>query len=1815
MDMQGSMQEYLASVLKNRHGHNRRLYALMLLALFVVSGVAWQLRLVGVTLTEDTFCGYEEHIHDETCEGDPVLLCQECVEPHVHTPEAGCYETQSALNCELEVHAHGDACYTWALICAEAHEHVGTCYQANFDCEIEEHDHGESCYTVEQSLICPLEEGAVHEHTDPCWEAVYVCEMEEHVHEPDCYSDFSAVESETGWMASLPQTLTGYWGEDLLSVAESQLGYRESSRNFLTDGSGIRHGYTRYGDWWWDGWEYEDWNGMFLSFCMYYAGIPETRIPYAASYSEWAELLKKQDLSLRDGSYFPDCGDIAAILPAQSDAAVLSIVESWDDDVLTVIQGDVEGQVRRVKYDMTVTQLMGYLSLSDAGASQRPAEPTETTLSTETTAETTQTTDPGETTVPGETESQATEPGETTPAEATEPSGEATEPLPELTEAERMAVEDLIFIVDGMPTAEEIGAELARLEDLGDQEALSAYRDKMLGNVTWALTTYDGFTDAQRAAVTNAEKIEAYRPLLIPGNQDLVAPGKGYTLTLTCPGNALPQGTTVHTQAYSPDSEAYQTWLSQTADLLPDMAIVNAWIYDITLLNGEETVEPSAPVAVRLDLDQPLPAGEETAYIAIHFGTGGPEILPVEAVVEDGQIVSFLHTQSSFSPVAYAAVAPTKNPTDIGPDWLPVYYYVCIDDAWTMVGSTKTGWYGDYSTSQYTNTNRDRVTLEQVSSILGPYEFDANAANPAVQLIYQRRDDTNNRMHNDTQVYEDPVTGHKMVPIAKNALKTMGYNLYYVPTNTNNGYDKDASDFGVPAANSRFYSVSVLDANNLVYQNAEDLPQTQIVRNGKTVSVTVKAFEGGWQFTGSDGTAVATTMADNGDGTVTCTAAVTKKLVLSPKTNILEGASASQKPVHFMVWLDGKWTEVGSVDTSYYLEGYCKGSNDSAGNPRYRWFITTDQAYSVLAPFGFDPSAIVSDADEIVPSKNGEVKCMYFMHQTGPINTSGKDVYSSGRWSRMSDGKTWAIGMSYNSQEYTMYYVPGSTQYYQGDGNLNHTADIFAQTASNLDGSRFWSVTVRDDNQLVYSADVVQTLTQYVPEGSGATLSVSNGPDVMWTSNIKDLTPVEDENTTTFVFEAIRQPIVVSATEADPTFTVQYYGTIVQYVTANGTGEPLKVIDTSGRNLPKNGGTHSTINIYLKDSTVTAPSYSTDTYRKLVETKEVVTELYTEKSFNYAEYPGVGYVDKLKENESYSLKAVGVLKEGKPPTSDKMEDFDWYYSNAAGDNIGFTNILADATPETGEATADQENQILITSGTVLRFLYDSTSRDDDYVNRATFHDYDITDGTSGGEVQVGIRQINLREYYADPSRTVESDRAVNGLEGVYAFGNANCRTGLGRALWNGNELNKYNSLNSDVEGTTFGLVTGFDSNNNVIWANGINAPVDLFSTNPRPGKTTYTGGSLTFNRIGDTYTLTAANSTAGSRSDLEYFFTPKGDTSTRTNNFWVLDNATSKVDQLMGAKQYAAKGYNEFSNATAANNRLLGGGIQSGLQLPLSDDIRDHNWFFGMNFAISFTLTADYVGPLDYLFFGDDDLWVFLDGQLICDIGGVHISVGQYVDLRDYLPVGSEGQHTLTFFYTERGASGSTCWMSFTLPSVTSATTGRDIGGLEISKEVTDNFGNRINAELINEEYRFDVTLLTAENGSPLPGTYSYRSIDMNGNVTYGTIKNGGVLKLHPGDTLTITGLPAGAWYEIKEQEGSREGFSVTVNGGAGYIVKGSISSGTLSDADFVNQMRVELPSTGGGGSYVYTIGGWLLTGGGGLLMYSKKRKNRKGAK
>ncbi|MCD8300980.1 MAG: CHAP domain-containing protein, partial [Clostridiales bacterium] len=297
--------------------------ALTILGLAVAFAVFWQLRDTGIAMTNETYCGMEEHQHDESCYEEVLVCGQEESAGHTHSDE--CYTTEKVLVCGQEEsagHTHTDECYTTEkeLICGqeegEDHTHTASCYAENkvLTCgqeESEGHTHTDACYAENKVLTCGLEESAGHTHTADCYEKVLVCDKEEHTHTMACMSNESAdVETQADWESTLPSAdeLTGVWRDDLILVAQSQLGYKESSENYVVNEDGKKKGYTRYGAWY--GNPYGDWCAMFVSFCLNYAGISRDDFPYNAGCYAWTVALDELGYYADAADYTPQVGDI-----------------------------------------------------------------------------------------------------------------------------------------------------------------------------------------------------------------------------------------------------------------------------------------------------------------------------------------------------------------------------------------------------------------------------------------------------------------------------------------------------------------------------------------------------------------------------------------------------------------------------------------------------------------------------------------------------------------------------------------------------------------------------------------------------------------------------------------------------------------------------------------------------------------------------------------------------------------------------------------------------------------------------------------------------------------------------------------------------------------------------------------------------------------------------------------------------------------------------------------------------------------------------------------------------------------------------------------------------------------------------------------------------------------------------------------------------------------------------------------------------------------------------------------------------------------
>lgn len=269
----------------------------------------------------------------------------------------------------------------------------------------------------------------------------------------------------------------------------------------------------------------------------------------------------------------------------------------------------------------------------------------------------------------------------------------------------------------------------------------------------------------------------------------------------------------------------------------------------------------------------------------------------------------------------------------------------------------------------------------------------------------------------------------------------------------------------------------------------------------------------------------------------------------------------------------------------------------------------------------------------------------------------------------------------------------------------------------------------------------------------------------------------------------------------------------------------------------------------------------------------------------------------------------------------------------------------------------------------------------------------------------------------------------------------------------GNNGKNANIFKDDKKVTT-GLVTGLSSDyKEVLWK--VDQPGFFTDDNlgEHEGKEKYTSYKLLFSKTGNNYKLTGVKQPGG-------------------NNF-----------------KWNEDGSNFFP-----------------LENPIYDQTQGGWNYFGMRYDIEFKL-GDYVGPLNYTFTGDDDLWVLLDGKkVVIDVGGIHKSIERSTDLWKDLgfkegigaPTDEEKNktHRITVLYMERGAYESNCKMDFTIPDARFVNV-ENVPLADLTLTKVDSKGNGIS------DAKFK---LVNDNGGE---TYPVTTSDVNGSVTFNNLKEG----------------------------------------------------------------------------------------------------------
>lgn len=334
-------------------------------------------------------CGIDsDHSHTDACyEWEQVLSCDlptepaedaqpvlVCTKPEIvlHRHTSDCFDADGKLICgqtQILEHRHSDACFetvaepvdTGTLTCTDtAHVHTARCYGTwELVCGQEEHTHSEAC-KPEETVFCGKD---AHTHGEACRDenGELVCGTEEHTHSLACYADPGAdVETAELWEQTFAGvTLTGNWRQDTLAIAETQLGYAESTKNYVVaeDGETVK-GYTRYGAW--CGEPYGDWNVMFLTFCLHYAGVEGVDRDCGGWVTSWADAFEPAQ------SHTPAVGDLVLFdRDGDGTADRAGLVAQITDSGFAAMEGDAEDAVRLLTYGADDPGILGYINLPE----------------------------------------------------------------------------------------------------------------------------------------------------------------------------------------------------------------------------------------------------------------------------------------------------------------------------------------------------------------------------------------------------------------------------------------------------------------------------------------------------------------------------------------------------------------------------------------------------------------------------------------------------------------------------------------------------------------------------------------------------------------------------------------------------------------------------------------------------------------------------------------------------------------------------------------------------------------------------------------------------------------------------------------------------------------------------------------------------------------------------------------------------------------------------------------------------------------------------------------------------------------------------------------------------------------------------------------------------------------------------------------------------------------------------------------------------------------------------------------------------------
>lgn len=274
---------------------------------------------------------------------------------------------------------------------------------------------------------------------------------------------------------------------------------------------------------------------------------------------------------------------------------------------------------------------------------------------------------------------------------------------------------------------------------------------------------------------------------------------------------------------------------------------------------------------------------------------------------------------------------------------------------------------------------------------------------------------------------------------------------------------------------------------------------------------------------------------------------------------------------------------------------------------------------------------------------------------------------------------------------------------------------------------------------------------------------------------------------------------------------------------------------------------------------------------------------------------------------------------------------------------------------------------------------------------------------------------------------------------------------------------------------------------------------------------------------------------------------------------------------------------------------------------------RNVNHYFGMTISAGFLQPAGgqiqqesgATSPMVFEFSGDDDVWVFIDDVLVLDLGGIHAAVSGKIDfstgevwtkdkgqtqyqpdgtiLEKFRNAGKEDtqkfsdntfanytNHTIKFFYLERGNSESNCMIKFNLPTIPE-------DSVSVAKEVVDETGNSVDYAR-DIDFQFHIGKAD-ENGTMQDyGNQSYTIYQGSMEIGAGETDVNGNFTLKHGQVAVFDGFQATDRYQVTETGAYLNGYRVEYNGNK-IEVKGDGSEQTIYSATTGNLMAGDVKS------------------------------------